>query len=268
MQEGLEEENLHEVPKDSPTCGKDILRVTLAIIAINKWELKSIDIKTAFLQGNKLSRDVYIKPTLEANCEINFVWKLKKCVYGLSNASLKWYHQIKAFVLTNGGKVSEIDPSMFTWHENNSLTGVIIVHVDDFLLAGNEKFQNTFIANLWQTFAIGKEESKQFKYLGLNYCYQEDKITIDQKEHINNLECVDIERHIRNNLSELLSNDMKDILRQKVGQLLWVCNRSRSDICFEVSNIASNIKNVTTKQLIDVNKTINKTKTNQYDLKF
>ena len=61
---------------------------------------------------------------------------------------------------------------------------------------------------------------------------------------------------------------MKDILRQKVGQLLWVCNRSRSDICFDVSNIASNIKNVTTKQLIDVNKTINKTKTNQYDLKF
>ena len=49
---GLEEENLHEVPKDSPTCGKDTLRVTLAIIATNKWELRSIDIKTAFLQGN------------------------------------------------------------------------------------------------------------------------------------------------------------------------------------------------------------------------
>ena len=61
---------------------------------------------------------------------------------------------------------------------------------------------------------------------------------------------------------------MKDILRQKVGQLLWVCNRSRPDICFDVSNIASNTKNPTIKQLIDVNKTISKTKTNQYDLKF
>ena len=43
---------------------------------------------------------------------------------------------------------------------------------------------------------------------------------------------------------------MKDILGQKVSQLLWVCNQSRPDICFDVSNIASDIKNATIKQLI------------------
>ena len=121
------------------------LRVTLAIIATNKWELRSIDIKTDFLQGNKLSRDVYLNPPVEANCETKFVWKLKKCVYGLFDASLKWYHQIKTFVLANGGNVSKIDPSMFTGHENNSLIEVIIVHVHDFLFAGNQKFQNTVL---------------------------------------------------------------------------------------------------------------------------
>ena len=62
-----------------------------------------------------------------------------------------------------------------------SLNGIIIVYVDNFLFAGNEKFQNTVIANLQQTFAIGKDKSKEFKYLGLNLCYQEDKITTDQK---------------------------------------------------------------------------------------
>ena len=168
-------------------------------------------------------------------------------MYGVSDASLTWYHRIKAFVLTNRGKVSEIDLPMFTRHEKNSLNGVITVYVDDFLFAGNEKFQNTVIANLWQTFAIGKEESKQFKYLGLNLCYQEDTITKDQKEYITNLECVNIECHLTYNLSELLSNDIKDILKQKVSQLLWVCNQSRPDIYFHVSNIATNIKNGTTK---------------------
>ena len=73
----FEEENLHEVPKDSPTCGKDTSNVTLAIIAINKWELRSIEIKTAFLQGYKSSRDVYLKPAVETNCLTNFVWKLE-----------------------------------------------------------------------------------------------------------------------------------------------------------------------------------------------
>ena len=112
----------------------------------------------------------------------------------------------KCIFLANGGKVSEIDPSMFIWHENNSLVGVIIVHIDDFLFACNEKFQNTVIANFRQTFAIGKEKSKQFKCVGLNLCYQEDKITIDQKEYIKNLECVNIKRHLRRDLSEPLSN--------------------------------------------------------------
>ena len=35
-----------------------------------------------------------------------------------------------------------------------------------------------------------------------------------------NLECVNIEHDLRNDLSEPLSNDKKDVLRQKVGQLL------------------------------------------------
>ena len=76
------------------------------------------------------------------------------------------------------------------------------------------------------------------------------------------------QRHLRHNLSEPLSNDMEDLLKQKVGKLLWVCNQSRPDTCFDVSNIVSNIKNATIKLLTDVNKTINKTKTNQYNLKF
>ena len=109
---------------------------------------------------------------------------------------------------------------------------------------------------------------RKSKYLGLNLCYQEDEITIYQKVYIKNLERVNVERHLRHNLPELLSNNIKDVLRQKVSQLLWVCNQWRPDISFDVSNTASNAKNITIKQLIDVNKTINKTKTHQYDLKF
>ena len=159
--------------------------------------------------SNTLKQSVGKLPT---NCLSVFDHFVKLALKGL-----KWYYRIKAFVLTNGGKVWEIDPSMFTRHENNSLNGVIIVHVDDFLFAGNEKFQNTVIANLQQTFAIGKEKSKQFNYLSLKLCYWEDKITIDQKEYIKN---VNIEGHIRHNLSEPLLNNMKDILRQEVTQLL------------------------------------------------
>ena len=50
---------------------------------------------------------------VQPHCETNFVWKLKKWVYGLSDASLKWSNQIKASVLVNWGKVSETNPPTF-----------------------------------------------------------------------------------------------------------------------------------------------------------
>ena len=36
--------------KDSPTCSRESIRVTLAVIASNSWNLQSIDIQVAFLQ--------------------------------------------------------------------------------------------------------------------------------------------------------------------------------------------------------------------------
>ena len=46
----------------------------------------------------------------------------------------------QSIALLNGGKASEIDASMFTSDENKSFIGVINVHADNFLFAGNEKF--------------------------------------------------------------------------------------------------------------------------------
>ena len=83
------EEYTANIEKESPTCAKDTLQVMISIINQNKWKLKSIDIKTAFLQGEVIGRNVYLRPPTEAKCTKQHIWKLKKCVYGLSDASLK-----------------------------------------------------------------------------------------------------------------------------------------------------------------------------------
>ena len=85
---GFEEEN-ENIIKESPTCSKDALRILTAITAQRSWKLSTIDIKTVFLQGEKIERDIYLVLPEEANTDK--VWKLRKCVYGLSDASLKWY---------------------------------------------------------------------------------------------------------------------------------------------------------------------------------
>ena len=63
---GFEEKFNEQIPKDSPTCSKEALRIVIALIAQNKWKLNSIDIKTAFLQGEEIDREIFVMPPKEA----------------------------------------------------------------------------------------------------------------------------------------------------------------------------------------------------------
>ena len=85
---GYEEEAL--VRRDSPTVDKSGIRILLMIAASKGWKVQSTDIRSAFLQGSELERDVYIKPPKEAELK-GKVWKLKKCLYGLNDASRQFY---------------------------------------------------------------------------------------------------------------------------------------------------------------------------------
>ena len=112
---GFEEDCLDEIDKNSPTCDKQSLRLLLSVIAHKKWQINSVDIKTAFLQGEKIKREVFLRPPKDANVP-GKVWKLNKCVYGLADASLMWYERVKKTLIECGGKVSKVDPAVFYWY--------------------------------------------------------------------------------------------------------------------------------------------------------
>ena len=98
------EEDTAELLKNSPTCSKESVRIQLAVAAANKWKCNSIDIRAAYLQGNPITRDVYLKPPEEFFN--GSVWKLKKTVYGLSDAARQWYLRVKGELLKLGMTVS------------------------------------------------------------------------------------------------------------------------------------------------------------------
>lgn len=81
---GFEELQVLELQKDSPTCASESLRLLVAVSCQKQWKLHSMDIKSAFLQGLELCRDIFIKPPPEAN-STGTLWKLRKCVYGLAS---------------------------------------------------------------------------------------------------------------------------------------------------------------------------------------
>ena len=58
MARGYEEDK--ELNKDSPTVTKSTVRILLTLAAPEDLEIQTTDIKSAFLQGKDVSRDVYI----------------------------------------------------------------------------------------------------------------------------------------------------------------------------------------------------------------
>ena len=71
----LEED--HEIQKDSLTVSKEALRAFLAIAASRQGTVKTTDIRSAFLQGKALDREVFLQPPKEATTPAGKIWRLR-----------------------------------------------------------------------------------------------------------------------------------------------------------------------------------------------
>ena len=105
------EENTEILRKDSPTCSREAIRILIAIASSNNWKCNTVDVKSAYLQGNEIQRKLYLKPPPEFNN--GNLWKLKKTVYGLCDAAREWYMRVKKELNSLGVKMCSLDNSIF-----------------------------------------------------------------------------------------------------------------------------------------------------------
>ena len=189
---GFEEIPSEKLRDDSPTGSKEVLRILMALMASNGWTCNTIDIKAAFLQGNKLDRDVHLKPPVEVESD-GKLWKLNKCVYGLSYTSRVWYFSVRDELLKCGCIQSKAD-LLFYWYYDDKLAGLFLMHVNDFFWGGNSAFRDTVISRIISTFQIGKEESGLFKFIGLQIKQDEEKITVNHQSYINGISLIYISK--------------------------------------------------------------------------
>ena len=251
---GFEESNEEQV--DAPTASKAALRIVLAIAADKQWSLEHVDIKSAFLQGRKLDRNVYLKPPEEAATG-NKIWRLRKAAYGLVDAARNWYLSVKE-VLTHLGCVqSNLDKAVFRWYEKDELLGAVVLHVDDFMFAGTKLYHNKVTEEVVMKFKVGLRKANVFKYVGLNIRKEDDKIVLQQDEYVNELQLFDTDM-----LKEdtALSTDEMRLLREVGGQLLWISSQTRPDLSFDTLEMSVSRNNASTKTLKRCLKVIKKAK--------
>ena len=213
----------------------------LALATTNEWTIQAIDIKSAFLQGDKLTRNVYVKPPKESNLPANKLWKLKKCLYGLKDASRQWYLRIKKTLREHGFKKSKYDGGLFYIIKNGVLQGAVGIHVDDFLGAGCEDFMTNTIPIVLKAFLVGKAESHTFMYTGSKITQDNKGITLDQTDYVQNLEIFDLDPE-RLKMKTNMHEHEETYLRKYCGSLNWAVGTSRPDLSFQMINLSTNFK--------------------------
>ena len=101
----------------APVMKFETLRLMLAIGSMKGFNLCQLDAKTAFLNGD-IDYKVYLNPPAGSGTPSEFIWRLKKGLYRLKQATHIWLNTIKDALLQSGKfKQSVMDPCFF--YNNN-----------------------------------------------------------------------------------------------------------------------------------------------------
>ena len=236
-------------PTDSPTVQKHSMRLLLAIAAREGWDICTTDISSAFLQGSEMDREVYVKPPSEAN-QAGWLWLLKKCLYGLKDASRKWYLRVLGKLKELDFQVSKYDAGLFYLIKDGKLVGIVALHVDDFLHAGNRYFNTVVLPQLLGCFKVGKSESREFMYTGFYLKQDKQGIRLDQNKYVRNVVIPPIDVKQMKDRTRDMNQEELTLLRQITGIVNWTTRSTRPDLCFEMIDLSTKFKGGKVEDLI------------------
>ena len=260
------EENTTNLRKDSPTCSREGLRMINLSASTFFWELETLDFTSAFLQGEAINRNIFLRPPKDV-CNQNEVWCLQKCLYGLNDAPRSWYKKVKNSLLELGGKQSVFDEALFLWHdENGKLEGILGMHVDDFVFTGTKSFKSRVIDQIKVTFKIGAESAGSFKYIGLSIFQENDLIDVSQNEYVKNIQPIKLSEN--RHPDSALTTEEKDELKKLSGQMIWVSSQTRPDLAYETCIMSNQGTNPTVKMIKNANKAVSKLKRNKVSIQY
>ena len=263
---GFEDPDLTEIPRDSPTLQKESRSLIFQYCASQAWQIQSFDIKTAFLRGSRRDdRILGVEPPMELRKKMGLtddqVCELLKSAYGLVNAPYLWYQELKESLLEIGFQMSPLDPYLFSLPgKDKRVHGVLGVHVDDGLCAGDLEFEKV-LKRLEGKFPFGSKRRSNFVFTGIQVNQDEKgRIHLDQKEYVNKIEPIQIDRSRRKQENTQIDEKEKQDLRGIIGSLQYAASNTRPDLSARLSLLQARINCATIRDLLEANRLLSDAK--------
>ena len=262
---GDREKDRELIRSDSPTVAKESIKIALTIAANEKFKIRCGDIKSAYLQGIDVARDVFVKPPEEAEAG-DKLWQLIKGAYGIMDGGRLFYLKLKETLHNLGMHEVHSDGAVFSYVKEGKLHGLIISNVDDLLMIGDAVFDVEVVEKLQKEFKFSKMEEGTFVYCGCRIRVNNDgTIDLDQAEYIDNLVKID---KVEGDDDRELTAQEKTEARGKVGALLWISLITRPDLSFDVNALSCEVSKGRVKTIKEINRVISVAKEKKNILKF
>ena len=258
---GNMEEGLPSIQTQSPTCGKDTVRLLLTVAASYGWEAVMIDLTNAYFQAELSKREggLYLVPPSDIKDD-GMIWRVKGNLYGLRDGAANLRKKAIKHLKQIGGVQSETDPCLIIFKKQGETQGAATIWVDDYFVVGTQEIRQFVQKKIQEEFTVGRIVKDSFKYLGIKMEVRKDGgFQQHQKEYIDILEEVEIP--IKNTKDNLDEHGLT-ILRHGTGKLNWAAQGTRPELCFRVAELSTHFKNGSVSHLKMINKCIKDVQSN------
>ena len=125
----------------------------LSIAVTNKWSLRQLDVKSAFLNETLTERVHMEQPPGYIDTRFStHVCLLKKALYGLKQVPHAWFQRFSSFLLTLGFSCSRADTSLLVFHQQSNHI-YLLLYVDDIIVTcDNSSLIDSFTRKLHSEF--------------------------------------------------------------------------------------------------------------------
>ncbi|CAI7921733.1 unnamed protein product, partial [Closterium sp. NIES-53] len=152
----------------SPTLKMTTLRVLLHVAAQRDYELHSLDLSTAFLQGS-LHEEIWLRrpPGFTGSFPAGTMWSLRRLVYGLRQAPREWHDTFRTTLAALGFAPSTADPSLFLCTDATLPPFYVLLYVDDLVFATADTEELAHVKSELQKRHTCTDLGELTSYLGL-----------------------------------------------------------------------------------------------------
>ncbi|CAE7337278.1 unnamed protein product [Symbiodinium sp. KB8] len=228
---GFEDPDLTQVPRASPTMTRRTRQLVYVLARLKGWRTMKADVKAAFLQGegSQQQREIFAMPPSELSDAMNIpqgeAIQLVKAAYGLVNAPAEWYKSVHATLSRLGFQRLRTEPCCWRLIRYAAgkpiLLGLVVAHVEDFILAGNENEEQWLqaVRDFHSAYRWSPWECGEYPHCGVQIHEGERETVMSQAEYCAQLQQIEV-----SNKDEDLpaTEEEKSQLRGLLGGIQWL----------------------------------------------